>query len=40
VVGDGRGELTVEAVMSSVVIGADVIGASSGDSSWGSSGVA
>jgi hypothetical protein len=29
VVGDGRGELSVESVMSSVVIGADVIGASS-----------
>ena len=32
VVGDGRGELVVESVMSSVVIGADVIGASSGSS--------
>jgi hypothetical protein len=28
VVGDGRGELSVESVMSSVVIGADVIGTS------------
>jgi len=37
VVGDGRDELTVESVMSSVVIGADVIGAGS---PWGSSGVA
>lgn len=32
VVGDGRGELVVESVMSSVVIGADVIGASSASS--------
>lgn len=40
VVGDGRGELGVEAVMSSVVIGADVIGAAAGGSPWGSSGVA
>jgi hypothetical protein len=40
VVGDGRSELTVEAVMSSVVIGADVIGAAAGGSPWGSSGVA
>ena len=39
VVGDGRGDLTVESVMSSVVIGADVIGAGAG-SPWGSSGVA
>ena len=28
VVGDGRGELSVEAVMSSVLIGTDVIGSS------------
>jgi hypothetical protein len=40
VVGDGNGELAVEAVMSSVVIGADVIGAPAGGSPWGSSGVA
>ncbi|MGZ4602230.1 MAG: hypothetical protein ACXV0U_01385, partial [Kineosporiaceae bacterium] len=39
VVGDGHGDLTVESVMSSVVIGADVIGAGAG-SPWGSSGVA
>ena len=39
VVGDGRGDLTVESVMSSVTIGADVIGAGAG-SPWGSSGVA
>ncbi len=32
VVGDGSGELVVESVMSSVVIGADVIGASSASS--------
>jgi hypothetical protein len=32
VVGDGRGELVIESVMSSVVIGADVIGASSASS--------
>jgi hypothetical protein len=35
VVGDGSGELVVESVMSSVVIGADVIGASSASSSYG-----
>jgi hypothetical protein len=40
VVGDGRAELTVEATMSSVVIGADVIGSASGGSPWGASGVA
>jgi hypothetical protein len=40
VVGDGRGELTVDAVMSSVVIGGDVIGSAAGGSGWDSSGVA
>jgi hypothetical protein len=35
VVGDGRGELSVESVMSSVVIGADVIGTSAATSSTG-----
>jgi hypothetical protein len=37
VVGDGRGELTIEAVMSSVAIGSDAVGGASGSSAWGSS---
>lgn len=40
VVGAGHGELSVEAVMSSVVIGDDVIGSAAGGSPWGASGVA